>query len=897
LTFHVFGHEFGLGSPSPRPHPALDALMAEAAAHRSWYQIRRSNQLEAGRALLAAPPAEQAAVVPAALARMARLGVNGEGQYAQKMVLGKLISDLLRRELPFGEADIVIILRHASDLVNSYGMLPIGSIVKTAEGFVRRFGLSDDVRKALEGLLRGFGPKPSRQDERKLRARVQGLLGTKSELELKEGDPWADAVTASLAAMPDGERSAWGRLLAHAQAGTGSAPSQAWRKAATPLVTAVGAERLAGQVIEWLAHAATQKDIASKPPTPEDVARASRDVADTLLADLDVRARTAWWTMTEMIRTRPASPDAAWYTRFQQLVAAAGGSALLARVTEQVRALTVTSPTMPERNADTLRGLVWMCALLPEDGRLAGAMGDLGLRCLKKVPNYGAYSSKVGHACIWVLGELSGMEPVAQLGRLKQHVKYPVSLRLVDKAIAAAASRASISPEELEEMAVPAYGLTEPGQGRATVGEFTATLRVGGTDDVEMLWTDRAGRAQKTVPAEVRRLHADELKQLKRGLKDITTVLPAQRDRMERLFTADRHWKLAEWRARYLDHPLLSVITRRLIWHFKEADDARLGIFHEGHIVGIDTAPISLGDRTEVRLWHPLGFPPETVLAWRTWLREHEVRQPFKQAHREIYVLTDAELQTSSYSNRFAAHIIRQHQFAALCRERSWRYHLQGDWDSHNVPRLPLPRFGLQAEFWVEPLVPVDNEQSGMGIYLQIATDQVRFSNPDGTPRQLSEVPAILFSEVMRDVDLFVGVASIGADPTWMDRGDERTRTYWQGYAFGELGETAATRRDVLASLLPQLKIAPQCALEGRFLHVQGKLRRYKIHLGSANILMEPNDQYLCIVPDRRPTGSPTRDLVLPFEGDNTLAVIVSKAMMLANDDRITDETILRQIR
>ena len=54
----------------------------------------------------------------------------------------------------------------------------------------------------------------------------------------------------------------------------------------------------------------------------------------------------------------------------------------------------------------------------------------------------------------------------------------------------------------------------------------------------------------------------------------------------------------------------------------------------------------------------------------------------FKQAHREVYLLTDAERLTDTYSNRFAAHIVRQHQFSALCRERGWQFNLMGNWDS-----------------------------------------------------------------------------------------------------------------------------------------------------------------------------------------------------------------------
>jgi hypothetical protein len=79
---------------------------------------------------------------------------------------------------------------------------------------------------------------------------------------------------------------------------------------------------------------------------------------------------------------------------------------------------------------------------------------------------------------------------------------------------------------------------------------------------------------------------------------------------------------------------------------------------------------------------------------------------------------------------------------------------------------------------------------------------------------------------------------------------------------------------------------------------VKGSLRTYKIHLGSGNILMEPNDQYLCIVPDRGGAAAKAGEKVfLPFEGDSTLSIILSKAFLLADDQEIKDGTILRQLR
>jgi hypothetical protein len=58
---------------------------------------------------------------------------------------------------------------------------------------------------------------------------------------------------------------------------------------------------------------------------------------------------------------------------------------------------------------------------------------------------------------------------------------------------------------------------------------------------------------------------------------------------------------------------------------------------------------------------------------------------------------------------------------------------------------------------------------------------------------------------------------------------------------------------------------------------------------------MKPNDQYLCIVSSQGTADS--NKVFLPFEGDQRTAVILSKAFLLADDTKIKDETILRQIR
>ena len=171
------------------------------------------------------------------------------------------------------------------------------------------------------------------------------------------------------------------------------------------------------------------------------------------------------------------------------------------------------------------------------------------------------------------------------------------------------------------------------------------------------------------------------------------------------------------WRERYADHGLVGPLARRLIWTF----DGRPAT---GELVSVDGAPV---ERGPVRLWHPVEAEPDDVGAWRRFLEEHEITQPFKQAHREVYVLTAAERETDVYSNRFAAHILRQHQMAALARERGWRYALQGGWDSGDAKAtLELPEHELTVEFWVEPPHGSDDFNE-MGVANHVISDQVRY--------------------------------------------------------------------------------------------------------------------------------------------------------------------------
>jgi len=162
--------------------------------------------------------------------------------------------------------------------------------------------------------------------------------------------------------------------------------------------------------------------------------------------------------------------------------------------------------------------------------------------------------------------------------------------------------------------------------------------------------------------------------------------------------------------------------------------------------------------------------------------------------------------------------------------------------------------------------------------------------------RPLEEIPSLVFSEVMRDVGLFVSITSAG---TAIDDNDATgpIAAYWQSYNQETLSLQIGERRQILERLIPRLAMSERCSLEKGYLIVRGDLRTYRIHLTSGNSFMEPGNQYLCIVFDAQTREKEEERFFLPFEGDPMLSLILSKAFLLAEDSKIKDKSILNQIR
>jgi hypothetical protein len=824
--------------------PLLQSFVKEAGA--LW--TVRPKDYPSGQRMLEAEAAIQIEIIKTVLG-------NPFDLWHPMSLCGQLVSQLAKRNLPYTEDDVRYILK-AMSKAQYIHQFPFASLLR---GLQNAKEILSSCASELEQLKKTISEFHGSADKRKLIVMIDEMIGDSDNQTFEiAADDWGSQANTSLEQLEPSLKTSWVALLRFAQTSEGSKPSNKWLEEAKQRMDNLGVESFERLTLEWLGF----------------LQRFSSGVREETHQNTYNNNQTYTYTLRY--------PHAA----------------------------------LNDVNVNIIKGLIWCFSAIEANEDISRMLARATEWSLKKVIGLGPRAPRIANAAIYVLGQQNTPASISQLARLKTRVTFKTSLKEIEKALDVAAQKAGISKADLEEMGVPSFGLEAGGVRREDLGEASFELGITG-NDVRLSWFDAKGKQLKNPPSSVKKDFAEDLKELKTAQKDIAGMLSTVSSRLDNIYLAQKSWSFKTWRERYLEHPLVGTVAKRLIW--KIGPEVVIGL--EDKLVNVKDEPLEFADDAKVTLWHPIGASLDEIVVWREWLEQHSITQPFKQAHREVYLLTDAECRTEVYSNRYAAHILKQHQFNALCALRGWKnkLRLMVD-DSYPPATLELPRWNLRAEFWVEGAgTEYGTDTNETGTYLYLATDQVRFyqmGSPENSahasgggyemwlrnganpaqPLALERIPALVFSEVMRDVDLFVGVCSVGNDATWQDGGPQgRYREYWVSYSFGELNATAETRKALLEKLIPRLNIASRCKLEGRFLKVRGDLRSYKIHLGSSNILMEPNDQYLCIVPGQSSEAFNGK-VFLPFEGDRTLSVILSKAFLLAEDTKIKDTTITSQI-
>ncbi|MEY9874860.1 hypothetical protein ABH931_004360 [Streptacidiphilus sp. MAP12-33] len=480
-------------------------------------------------------------------------------------------------------------------------------------------------------------------------------------------------------------------------------------------------------------------------------------------------------------------PTQKWRRECRQL---AVGASALGLVAEALRALAEDEPLCSRRSGphdahmgsdfhyhylvrqddgDLARGLVWAAALT---GGAAAVPHLASLALRVGVRGSGVFEDpKLAGAAINALADVEDESALEALWRLQVRIKHRALRKQVDTALITAAGRLGITPEQLVERSVPDHGLAPDGSfDRVLTSGHRLRLSIEEGTAVRLTYTTPDGRTSRTAPAAVKEQGAAELAQFKALAKEVRATLAGERVRIEALLSTDRTWPYADWRRHYRDHSITGSLARGLIWEFSDTDSAD-GTDADGtwHTCAPGEAPGTLpagqaGPAARVRLWHPIRASEAEITAWRERIVTDRLHQPFKQAFREVHLLTPADQETGGHSNRFAGHIVHYPRLYALLKERGWQanYLCHHDGGHDGRAHAEFADGTWRAWFHHEPAETdfVDSPD-------QARTGQVRFDRRVGRawqPASLPDVPAHVLSEAMRDVDLFVSVTSVTSD-------------------------------------------------------------------------------------------------------------------------------------
>jgi hypothetical protein len=167
--------------------------------------------------------------------------------------LHSLANQLLKRELPFSEEDLVWFAERAAR-TQHFWEWPLAGMVTAMERHVAGQALSDRLRTALDEMRKNIEKRGTHKAERDLIERLNRLVGRSAEnFAIDPGELWARQLQTDVAGLSPAQQDAWNRLLAHAQKSTGSQPSPEWIEEAARRIDAVGRDEFVERTAAWFA--------------------------------------------------------------------------------------------------------------------------------------------------------------------------------------------------------------------------------------------------------------------------------------------------------------------------------------------------------------------------------------------------------------------------------------------------------------------------------------------------------------------------------------------------------------------------------------------------------------------------------------------------------------------
>lgn len=194
----------------------------------------------------------------------------------------------------------------------------------------------------------------------------------------------------------------------------------------------------------------------------------------------------------------------------------------------------------------------------------------------------------------------------------------------------------------IEDTMVPDLGLDVTGSLALSLGP--RAVRVGFDEKLAPIALDEQGARLATFP----RLKKTDDASAYAAAKQRWTALQAscetlakqQLGALEEAMCAVRTWRVQDHAARFIQHPLLRHLGRRLVWACVDAEGeptATFRIAEDLTLADVDDAPFAPDEDARLAVAHPLALAPALRARWTTLFGDYQILQPFPQLGRELF--------------------------------------------------------------------------------------------------------------------------------------------------------------------------------------------------------------------------------------------------------------------
>ncbi|WP_335985088.1 DUF4132 domain-containing protein [Fusobacterium polymorphum] len=309
-----------------------------------------------------------------------------------------------------------------------------------------------------------------------------------------------------------------------------------------------------------------------------------------------------------------------------------------------------------------------------------------------------------------------------------------------------------------------------------------------------------------------------------------------------------------------MTNPVIAPILKSLVFKM----DKNLGYYVDKKLKSVNKKSVAVKDDSFLKIAH--CFDLFESGDWATYQKDifnRELKQPFKQVFRELYIKT-ADEKGRDKSLRYAGHQVQPTKTVALLKTRRWIIDGQEGLEKVYYKENIIAKIYALADWFS----PADIEAPTL--------EEVQFfDRKTFKPILIDNVPDLVFTEVMRDIDLVVSVAHIGdVDP--------------------EASHSTIEMRKAIIEFNCKLFKLKNVKFSENHVLIKGERAEYSIHLGSGLIHQKAGSAINVL-----PVHSQHRGRVfLPFiDDDPKTAEIMAKVILFAQDEKIKDVFILEQIK